>query len=295
MPGRNPARAVHTPWPNRGNRAATLGPRLARLVIAALVSAATTGTAAQTLSGVASSIDRDILEVHGQRIRLHGIDAPESRQQCRKPEGGFWRCGQQASLALSDRVYAVSMKDRTGPFFLTLFQDRKVNGYYLVRVPGRHNESGWIYKSYVRRFERAHPDYIPYARKQYSHWIDEDHDCQDAWQEALIRDSTSAALFADASECKVANGQWYDPYSGRSFDDPKLLDIDHFVPLKNAHESGAWTWSPEKKQRYANYLADEYHLLAVSASENRRKADKGPDRYMPPNRDFHCDYVRIWV
>ncbi|MCO6442030.1 MAG: hypothetical protein J5I81_13340 [Nitrococcus mobilis] len=42
---------------------------------------------AETLTGVASVVDGDTLETHGERIRLHGIDAPESAQRCRKPDG----------------------------------------------------------------------------------------------------------------------------------------------------------------------------------------------------------------
>ncbi len=44
------------------------------------------------VAGTASVIDGDTLEVHGQRIRLHGIDAPESRQLCRL-DGKPWQCG----------------------------------------------------------------------------------------------------------------------------------------------------------------------------------------------------------
>ncbi len=39
----------------------------------------------------------------GQRIRLHGIDAPESRQLCRL-DGKPWQCGKDAANALADKI-----------------------------------------------------------------------------------------------------------------------------------------------------------------------------------------------
>lgn len=58
----------------------------------------------QHLSGTASVIDGDTLDIHGVRVRLHGIDAPESGQTCRDAQGTMYRCGQRAALALSGRI-----------------------------------------------------------------------------------------------------------------------------------------------------------------------------------------------
>ena len=55
------------------------------------------------VAGVASVIDGDTLEVRGQRIRLHGIDAPESHQLCRL-DGKPWQCGKDAANALADKI-----------------------------------------------------------------------------------------------------------------------------------------------------------------------------------------------
>lgn len=59
---------------------------------------------ADTLSGVVSVVDGDTIEVHGQRIRIWGVDAPESYQLCRDEIGAQYRCGQQAALALADWI-----------------------------------------------------------------------------------------------------------------------------------------------------------------------------------------------
>jgi endonuclease YncB( thermonuclease family) len=61
---------------------------------------------AQTIAGRASVIDGDTMDIHGARIRILDIDTPESRQPCTRPDGGQWRCGQQAALALSDWIGA---------------------------------------------------------------------------------------------------------------------------------------------------------------------------------------------
>jgi endonuclease YncB( thermonuclease family) len=67
---------------------------------------ATPAASAETIAGRASVIDADTLDIHGERIRILDIDAPESRQPCTWPDGSVWRCGQHASLALADWIGA---------------------------------------------------------------------------------------------------------------------------------------------------------------------------------------------
>jgi len=65
---------------------------------------ATPTLAAEPIVGRASVTDGDTVVIRDTRIRLHGIDAPESAQTCQDAAGKDYRCGQAAALALSDRI-----------------------------------------------------------------------------------------------------------------------------------------------------------------------------------------------
>jgi hypothetical protein len=133
-----------------------------------------------------------------------------------------------------------------------------------------------------------------YNRKLYRHWIDADGDCQDTRQEVLIEESVEPVVLDDKG-CKVLSGRWYDHYTGETFSNPRQLDIDHLVPLAEAHRSGANSWDAVKRKAFANDLSDPRSLIAVKASANRSKSDRDPARWLPINETYRCEYVAAWV
>lgn len=71
---------------------------ISRKALTAFVFLASTAVALpDDMAGQASIIDGDTLEIHGTRIRLWGIDAPESSQLCRGEDSLQYRCGAKAA------------------------------------------------------------------------------------------------------------------------------------------------------------------------------------------------------
>jgi endonuclease YncB( thermonuclease family) len=61
--------------------------------------------------GRSTVIDGDTIDIHGERIRINGIDAPESAQLCKNAQGKPYRCGAVAAKAL-DNILAASRPTR---------------------------------------------------------------------------------------------------------------------------------------------------------------------------------------
>jgi len=61
-------------------------------------------SAALEVRGPARVVDGDSLVIAGQRIRLHGIDAPERAQTCLTADGRPWPCGTAAGRALAAHI-----------------------------------------------------------------------------------------------------------------------------------------------------------------------------------------------
>jgi hypothetical protein len=172
--------------------------------------------------------------------------------------------------------------------------DLEPQGNYLPVRTGTGIE-GWVWSRNVRIDSTRHSVAlgIPlYDRREWRHWITRN--CRNTRQEVLVRDAIGPLEFETAQQCQVTAGAWIDPFSGDTLREVGAIDIDHMVPLKAAHDDGGWRWDAEKKERFANDLTDPQHLLAVSASLNRSKGNRGPEIWMPPDTTFWCEYGLIW-
>ncbi len=98
-------------------------------------------------------IDGDTIEVHGQRIRLHGIDAPESLQVCRR-DGKPWQCGKDAANALADKINRrpVTCED--------LGRDRYKRVIGRCTVAGEDLEEWLVSQGWALAYRRYSLDYV---------------------------------------------------------------------------------------------------------------------------------------
>jgi hypothetical protein len=101
--------------------------------------------------------------------------------------------------------------------------------------------------------------------------------------------------FSASNRCRVESGEWLEPYAGIRHFRATDVQIDHVVALKNAYISGGSRWNFLGRCLFANYLGNDFHLLAVDGRENMRKSDKTPADWLPSNPAMRCEFMRAWL
>lgn len=141
---------------------------------------------------------------------------------------------------------------------------------------------------------RRHKEAGPYDRSFFGEpWADVDNNACDTRNDILARD-LEQVRYRKGSRCVVVEGILHDPYVGvtihftRGPDTSPLVQIDHVVALGDAWRSGAYQWSDSQRQEFAN---DPNNLLAVQGQANQDKESSRADQWMPPRREYWCDYV----
>lgn len=132
-----------------------------------------------------------------------------------------------------------------------------------------------------------------YERGLFAHWSDADRDGCDTREEVLIRQSTVPVTLGPG--CRVLAGQWASAYDGVVMQEASGLDIDHFVPLAEAWDSGARRWNAATREAFANDLTFGRSLIAVTAGSNRSKSDQDPATWLPTNQSYRCTYLTSWI
>jgi hypothetical protein len=130
-----------------------------------------------------------------------------------------------------------------------------------------------------------------YNRKDWKHWIDEDHDCENTRME-ILKERSLKPVKMNKSGCRVLAGEWNDYYFPEVLTNTSKIDIDHLVPLKHAHDYGGASWSNVKKKQFAN---DPENLVITNLKYNRQKGPKSILEWMPINRAYACKYLTQWL
>lgn len=127
-------------------------------------------------------------------------------------------------------------------------------------------------------------------------WADVDRNGCDTRNDILRRDLIDIATRPGTHDCVVISGTLRDPYSGTTVPFAKAragdIQIDHVVPLSWAWEHGAYSWTTESREAFAN---DPLNLQATIGKLNAAKGDSGPDEWLPPAEAYTCAYLDRWM
>ncbi|MDT0441689.1 HNH endonuclease family protein [Streptomyces sp. DSM 41886] len=145
-------------------------------------------------------------------------------------------------------------------------------------------------RSYLASLTVTSEDRTGYDRDLFPHWSSQGSNCNTR-EVVLQRDGSNVET---DSSCAAVSGSWYSVYDGATWSAASDVDIDHLVPLAEAWDSGADSWTTSRREAFANDLSRP-QLIAVTDNVNQSKGDQDPAEWLPPRGGYHCIYARAWV
>ena len=92
----------------------------------------------------------------GQKVRLQGIEAPESGQTCRLPGGQRYQCGKHATVALRTRLGQGAVRCTIEP------RDRYGRGLGTCYTAAGVNVNAWLVRhGHALAYRRYSTKYVP--------------------------------------------------------------------------------------------------------------------------------------
>ncbi|MDQ1663971.1 MAG: hypothetical protein QOH75_2 [Actinomycetota bacterium] len=124
--------------------------------------------------------------------------------------------------------------------------------------------------------------------------VDADRDCQSTRTEVLVTETRRSAAFTGSRRCTVRTGDWFSYLDRTNIKAASGVTVTATVPLREAWESGARSWSAARRLAFANDLSDPRTLVAVSTKVAKARGGQDPTRWLPV-KAARCQYVAQWV
>jgi len=129
-------------------------------IICVILFLTSTNSFSKTIIGNARVIDGDTININNNKIRLHGIDAPETKQTC-KLDSVDWFCGKQSTEELKKIINNQSVECKVNDIDI-------YNRYVAICLVNELNLNQWmVKKGWAIAYRYYSTDYIieeKYAR-----------------------------------------------------------------------------------------------------------------------------------
>ena len=162
----------------------------------------------------------------------------------------------------------------------------------LVAAPAQAAVYSAPLRTVVRQLPVAVENNVGYDRATWRYGSDTDGDCYNTRAEVLQQETRAGIVYTG---CTAKTGRWLSYADNKIHTLASAVQIDHLVPLAEAHGSGGRAWTAARKKAFANDLTERRSLNAMTSTLNSSKQAKDPAEWLPPYAAARCRYITEWA